>query len=439
MFSKYGVFKNATLHALWPGFPVLWLTAGLLLWVAAAPVARAAIYESEQVRISGFTTLGLARGGNDILGHRRNMAQEGNFNNDVAWETDSLIGIQLDTSFSQSLDAAIQAVARKRFNNSVENSIEWAYLRYRQDRNLTFRAGRIGLDLYMLSEYRNLGFSYLWARPPMEFYSPTAFFYFDGADMNYAFNLGEGTFNAKFFIGESENQFEFDSKGQPFELKNLIGTTFSWESQNWRARFTFTSVDFDDSLNNAVGTESFRELLIPAYQAGWTEAQALLNDIEVDDNGIDYYSIGLAYDNAPWVIQTEVSYLDSDYALLQSYSGRYLSVGYRLGPTTVYGILAKGTQTEPRKKVGELPELLANIPQFNELREFMQDVFDRSYAEQESISLGMRWDIHYDTALKLQWDHAKVQAAGGRLWEQREAPTETEALNIYSINLNYIF
>lgn len=435
------VFKSAPRSILWPGIPALWpaTVLALLLWLAFTPLAHAVIYESEQVRISGFTTIGVARGGNDILGHRRNVAQKGQFDNDLAWETDSLIGIQLDTSFSQSLDAAIQAVAKKRFNNSVENSIEWAYLRYRHDRNLTFRAGRIGLDLYMLSEYRNLGFSYLWVRPPMEFYSPSAFFYFDGADVNYAFNLGEGTFNAKFFLGESENQFEFASKGQAFELNNLIGTSLSWETEHWRARFTFTSVDFDNSLNNSVGTESFRGPLMEAYQAGWTEALELFEDIEVDDNGIDYYAIGLAYDNSPWVIQTEASYLDSDYTLLQSYSGRYLSVGYRIGPTTVYSILAKGTQTDSRKKVGELPAPLANVPQLIELREYVQGVFNRSHADQESVSLGMRWNIRYDTALKLQWDHTKVEPAGGLLWEQREAPTETETLNTYSINLNYIF
>ena len=421
---------------------ITWLGQGaalLLAFCLAVPAAQAAIYESERVRISGFATIGITEGGNDILGYRRNVSQHGNYGDDIAWETDSLLGLQLDLSFSDAFSAAIQGVAKKRFNNSIENSIEWAYLRYRHNPNLTLRAGRIGLDLYMLSEYRNVGFSYLWARLPVEFYSPTAFFYFDGADINYSFNLGDGVFNTKLFGGSSENQFEFDNEGRDFKLNNLYGLVLGWESEHWRTRFTFTSVDYDRSLNKAVGTELFREPLMMAYQAGWTEALDLFNGIEVDNEGIDYYSLGLAYDNAPWIIQSEISFLDTDYELIKPYTGRYLSVGYRLGPTTVYGILAKAKQTEPRTEVGELPAHLANIPEFIFFRETMISVYDSSYADQESLSLGMRWNIRYDLALKMQWDHTRVEPAGGLLWEQREAPREKQTLNTYSINLNYIF
>ena len=435
------IFKSAPRSILWPGIPALSpaTVLALLLWLASTPLAHAAIYESEQVRISGFTTIGVARGGNDILGHRRNVAQKGQFDNDLAWETDSLIGIQLDTSFSQSLDAAIQAVAKKRFNNSVENSIEWAYLRYRHDRNLTFRAGRIGLDVYMLSDYRSVGFSYLWARPPMEFYSPSAFFYFDGIDINYSFDLGRGLFSAKLFFGESENQFEFDNEGRDFKLKNGRGLALAWENEHWLTRFTYLTLDFDRSLNKAVRTEEFRAPLMAAYQAGWTQALELFEDIEVGNNGIDYYALGISYDNAPWVIQSEINLLDSDYELIPPYSGRYFSVGYRIGDVTVYSLLAKGYRTESRKKISELPPAPASVPAFVELRENVVKAFNSLSGDQESLSLGMRWNIRYDTALKLQWDHSRVEPAGGFLWEQREPPEKTQSLNTYSINLNYIF
>ncbi|MDX1695780.1 MAG: porin [Ketobacteraceae bacterium] len=436
---------NATPHFYPPQLAphvLRWLPGAVVLLCSLLLTAgpnHALGFDSERFRLSGFATLGVASGGNDILGYRRNVAQPGQYDGEWSWEPDSLIGLQLDTSLAPSLDAAIQVVGKKRFNNSLENSIDWAYLRYRHSPGLTFRAGRIGMDLYMLSEYRNLGFSYLWAKPPMEFYGPTAFFYFEGADANYSFRLGEGTFNAKLFLGESENQFEFNGKGHEFKLNNLIGAVLGWESSHWRARFTFTSIDFDDDVNDVIGTELFRDPLTAAYQFGWTEAQAILEDIEVDDNGVNYYSVGLAYENSPWFLQGEISYLDSDYDVLKSYAGRYISAGYSVGATTFYTIVAKAKQTESRTTIGELPAFLANVPELIQLQEGVQSLYDRTYADQESLSFGLRWDIRYDTALKLQWDRTWVEPAGGVLWEQRETPEKTQTVNTYSINLNFIF
>lgn len=414
-----------------------WAFVLLVIALTATNSLYANPLENERFRFSGFATLGISEGGNDILGHRRAVSQNGHFENDIAWETDTLVGIQLDATLTEKLDAAIQLIAKERLDNSLANSVEWAYLRYRFNPQFTARVGRIGMDLFMLSEYRNLGFAYLWARPPVEFYAPIAFDYFEGGDIAYSAPLGMGTLSTKLFAGKTDNTFEFEGEGDEFELNNLIGATIAWETETWRTRFSIASLDFDDSLNRPLQMDYFREALMSAYQLDWAEAPEILDDIEVNNNGLTYYALGLAFDKNNWVIQSEVSFLDSNYGVIKSYAGRYLSVGYRIGPTTVYSMLAKGSQTSTRTKVPELPSHLA-VP-LAPLKEFTQELYDGFYADQQSVSLGMRWDIRYDLALKLQWDRTKVEARGGILWQQREIPSEEQNVNTYSINLNYIF
>lgn len=58
-------------------------------------------------------------------------------------------------------------VGRDRLDNTFENSVEWAFLKGRLFPKLIVRAGRLGVDVFMLSEYRNIGFAYPWVRPPV--------------------------------------------------------------------------------------------------------------------------------------------------------------------------------------------------------------------------------------------------------------------------------
>ena len=58
---------------------------------------------------------------------------------------------------------------------------------------------------------------------------------------------------------------------------------------------------------------------------------------------------------------------------------------------------------------------------------------------QHTVSLGMRWDILYNLAMKIQVDRSWVQAYGSALWDQKAPNPNDETLNTYTINLNYMF
>lgn len=413
----------------------------LCLAVLVFPVSRANAdpLKNERFKISGFATLGLTQGGDEILGHRRNAVQDGNFDGDWSFKTDSLLGVQLDTKFTNEFNGAIQLVARERAEQSISDSIEWAYLRYRLNPKFTARVGRIGIDVFMLSEYRNVGFAYLWARPPSEFYVPFAFDYFEGADITFVSPLSSGTLSAKLFLGATENKFEFEGEAREFSLNNGIGGNIVWENDNWKTQFGILRVDLDNNVNKAFGTDLMSEGLNNFAQIGWHEATEIADEITANGERITYYSLGISYNKNPWVIQAEANYYDIGYSVIKSYRGEYLSLGHRFQDVTLFTLLSQGSPTEPRYDAPPVPGILASIPEVIQLQESVQTLFDTAFADQKTFGFGARWNIRHDLALKLQWERTKVEARGSLLWKTKEVPTEDREIDTISVNLNYIF
>ena len=428
-----------------------WLTFAwrlLLLWLLLMPTAFSSNdtpYPS--FKISGFGTLGITKGGNSDLGFRRDVSRDGVYDGEWSFEPDSLLGIQANAHLNEKLSAALQVVGKERQDNSLEESIGWAYVRYRATQNFTVRFGRMGIDIFKLSDYRNLGFAYLWARPPVEFYAPLAFEYFEGVDLAFSKVLDSGTFSAKLSLGSAENQFDFTGGSGAFKLKDIIGASLIWETYEWHLRLTSLKLRIDNSLNDILGTKDLVSALETAATLGWSEAAQIATDLTVDDDNIRYHSLGISFDHYPWVIDYELGYVDPDFKLIKPFVGSYLSVGYRLGATTVYTLLSSANQTEPREQVPEIPpEILANpfIPDAQKtnmvlLQQGVQTIYNDSFYDQDSASLGVRWNIRHDIALKLQWSHTWIEPIAASLWKRRRVPEDETEIDTYSVNVDFIF
>ncbi len=402
----------------------------ILSLLLAFPSTIMAASMLEDARFSGFGTVGLLRGGDEVLGYRRDMAGDGVFDNDWAMEPDTLLGLQVDVPLTGELDAAMQLVAKERPSNTLDESLEWAYLRYRPTPGLMLRGGRLGLDMFMLSEYRNLGFSYLWARPPVEFYGLLPYHHYDGADIAYATALEEGVLRARLFAGNTQGTILFFSSDVDVDIDSLVGATLGWEFDRWQARLGFATLKQNPSNPGA------RQLAAALRQVAglWPEAAGIADDLEVNGSRLYYYSAGFAYDPKPWTVQSEISYIDSGYNnAFSSVWSAYLSLGRRIGPVTVYGLGAMIENPDGREQVPSAPLPLAVLQQQ------AQAAYDLSFVKQHSLSLGMRWDIRYNLALKMQWERTWVDDYGGLLWQQKQPLTDGESLDTFSINLNFLF
>ena len=399
---------------------------------------------TDHFRISGFATLGATKAGNEQLGFHRDLYRDATFDGDWSLATDSLLGLQLNADINDQWGAAIQLVGKDRLDDSLENNVEWAYVAYRLNPQWTVRAGRIGLDVYMLSEYRSLGFSYLWVRPPVEFYSPIAFDSFDGFDITWSVPLGDGQLRTKFYGGKTRNDFMVGDDTIELELNPGTGLSLIWESERWSWRVTAAANDVDDDTGYFPGTEALGEFLLQ-LEPFWQESAHYRKVLSTDNPRIYYSSMGVGYNRAPWQVQAELGYVDSRIDIYPSFKNGYFSVGRQWDQVTIYGLVAAVQGQGGHREIEQwqldplnplpLPVQGAVIAG----QQAAQAVLDRIGIEQHSVSLGLRWDIRYDIAVKMQWDHTWVDQYGTALWLFRELPAEDQELDTYSINLNCIF
>ncbi len=388
---------------------------------------------SDHINLSGFATFGLVQSGDEDLGFVRDLTREGTFDQDISFKQDSLVGLQLDSHFSPDLSATVQLVLRDRADDSLGESIEWAFLRYQLDDEWSFRFGRTVVDLFSLSDYRNVGFAYLWARPPVEFYGPVIFNHIDGIDVTYSKILSESYLTIKFFAGKAENYLANSEEQEEIEINPIYGINASMDYGNWSSRIGLASVSLDsqsDFLNQLIGGLN----TVPSF--AWPEAGQLAQDLSTLDTDFSYFSIGSTYDSELWIFQTELGYIDSDYEFFPDVVSAYFSLGFRHNNVTYYGVLSAAESTEDAKQVN--PPLFPD-PSLNSLYLGTQAVSDTSSIEQTTFSLGARWDLYPNMALKVQLDHTEVDAFGSYLWSVSQPLTEDKSINTLSVNVNLVF
>ncbi len=390
-------------------------------------------------RFTGFATLGLVTSDHETLGFRRDLTQDvGVKDGSVEWRTDSLIGLQWQGSWSPKLAATVQAVAKDRYDNSLENSIEWAFLRYRPVDGLDIRLGRLGSDLFMLSDYRQVGYAFPWVRPPTDYYGLMSLYHYDGMDINKRFDLENGTLNVKVFYGNSDEHYPVtDSSADEIRMDiSPAGLALSLEWNEWTWRYTYADVTINNDAARSL-TDAFR-----AASPLWPEATAIADRFSTYKKSMVYHEFGAEWDNNVWWMQAEATDLSSGSPLTPSGRHFYVSVGRRFGALSVFGIggLAKPEGdvqylTAPAgypSPIGEQLDVLANAASYS-LRSVRLD--------QDSIGLGLRWDFRPKTALKFQVDRFNIDEAGTGLWTTNSAQpyTENQKSTVISLSMDFLF
>ncbi|WP_019676140.1 porin [Arsukibacterium perlucidum] len=112
-------------------------------------------------------------------------------------QEESRIGAQLNVNFTDRLSLVTQVMARA---VDSELSLEWAYLSYDLTDKLTLQAGRKRIPLYFYSEFQDVGFAYIWLRPPQTLYGWEASNY-NGANLRYTENFSDWSMTANIYAG----------------------------------------------------------------------------------------------------------------------------------------------------------------------------------------------------------------------------------------------
>lgn len=409
-------------------FILLFLAGPILLFGQHANASDAG---NDRVRVSGFGTLGGTFAGKENLGYRKEYTHSAQYGSASIFP-DSVFGLQIDANLFPKLSATVQAVAENKSKQNFNNIVDWAYLRYQLTPDVVVRGGRMGVDLFMLSEYRNVGFAYLWSHPVVEFYAPVSLSHYDGVDLNYTKSIDQGHLEFKVYGGQTGSDIKVSRGDFGVRMRPLFGANASFETNYWKTRISFATTNVASTRNAAL--DRLLGALDQVPPSLWPQAAGLSDEISGEGNRVNYYSIGMSYDKDAWLVQSEFALTDSKWPSVAITNG-YLSVGRRVGPVTFYTIGAYAKSLDKPTRV--TPQL--SDPALNQLQVITQNSMNAVHFDQNTVSLGMRWDFHPKMALKAQWDHTWVRKNGGGLLILKKPLDHDTTLNIFSLNLNFVF
>lgn len=415
------------------------LCCAALLASTTSVMAYSASFNESKLRISGFGTLGLTHtSGPNELGYRRDVTQSANSGGTRA-DIDSRLGLQLNYSITPQFELVGQVVAKRRSKYALSSdNIEWAFAAYRPQPDLTMRLGRLNVDAFLLADYRNVGFAYSYARPPVEFYGYLPKF-IDGVDISKDVQLNNSLWRIKAFAGRSKTgDLAHDSR---ITIKPMYGLKLSREANGLRLRAGIAYVGLYDNPNAIKplidGLSSIQNIPSPSVAA---QAMNLRTELDLTDNSTIYKSFAVNYELQEWLFTLELAKV-SGYG---GFTSGYAALGKRFDAITLFGGVSyisssqESNDTIPDWEATLTPIIgAAAAQQAQFLGATTVSVINQKGASQHNILLGGRWDFRSDMALKIQWDHTNVDEYAGSLLSN--STLKSSNVDVFSLLLDFVF
>jgi hypothetical protein len=335
------------------------------------------------------------------------------------------MGIQASIDFSPNTEAVVQVVSRFHADGSQDPELTWAFLRHDFSPDFSLRAGRLGTEFYMLGDSRLVGYSNLALRPPPDFYGSLVFSYIDGLDVSSTLPVANGLLRGKLFAGLSPEETPFAS-GTRWDQRGslLVGGYLDFLRGPWQLRFSHAQVRFNHETPT---DELLRSIGDPL--AG-TSYFALVPDMAMVDRWARFSSLGLVYDQGPLNIQFMLNQIKQDSPAYADSKAGYIQAAYRFQSVTPYlGISRSFTSREVN------PNSIIPIPGLDSITE---SLVSQSYLDQHTYTLGGRWDVHKNMALKAQVDWVRGTPTSLFLFKNTQ-PAWDGNMTVYSLALDFVF
>jgi hypothetical protein len=330
---------------------------------------------TDRLKINGFMSAGFAKV------DAKDFSYEG-LTHDVTHDADSILGVQIAGAVNDDTHAVVQLTARGSESFAVE--AEWAYIGMRTGAQDEVRVGRQRYPFFMLSEYLEVGYSYPWAKPPVEVYQTTMPSSFDGVAWKHTLNTGDWSHDLQTYWGSSQ----FLMGGGEMLLHNSVGLGAQSTVGNWlfSASYSQGEVTLNQSLFDALA--SMGQLTRLDGDIGW------------------FAGLGVQYDNGALLLMAEATQITVD-GFFPDSEHVYATLGYRFGkvmPHVTWS--AAGVRDGSDRPANPAIPALCGSAGFCMPggAAFPADTLARLLnTKQDSVTLGVRYDLMKNIAVKADW------------------------------------
>lgn len=364
------------------------------------------------------------------------------YNDRLSFDTDTIIGVQLQSELSDYWRLTTQAVSRGyRSDNHGDYTpeLEWLFLTYQWSTDLRLRAGKLRTPFFLHSEDLEVGYAYPWVRPPVDVYAliVTPFSNYEGVD---------ATFFNPIFGAEQETQIYLGTHDEKYLGIDISGNViYGLASQvregDWIGRFSFLNAltDYSDDRINQLrfGLDQVAEF-VPAFRG-------VSDEFTVDHQWIQYYSVGAEWDPGRWTLTSEASYISGPNKGLSSntFAG-YLSVARQLGDWQPYLVLSRMNNRLDDRVANSVNNAYQSIPPnaralLDALRNGALQVVASTRMIENVYTLGARYDLMPKLALKAQVDRFSFGQNSIGQFQARGAGPYSDHVHLVSFTLDTVF
>lgn len=375
--------------------------------------------------LGGFGTLGAGYHSTEGIRFRRDLEQPlGYEGGRIGFRGDTRLGVQASATFDPHWSVLVQAVSRLNSESNWEPQLSWTFLRYAPVDGLDVRLGRLGVDIFLDSDSRHLGYAFTTIRPPPEVLGVVTQDVFDGMDVTMRRAFGAGVASLRLYGGRSRGDSYF--YGHPYTppATRRLGATLEWSYEALTLRLALSDSHTRNDMALTPLATALASLPVPL-------ARTRASQIDTAHHLV-YSGIGALYERGPFSAQGLVSW--QRFSQFPTYEGwgTSLTMGYRIGAWKPYLSYSR-LSFEPQEE----RDLSLSAP-YAALQSAYDKTVDRLTMHQHTVALGVRYDFARDYALKFQID--RVHAAESILLiDSNGMPGRNVDMTLYSIALDFVF
>jgi len=403
----------------------------LLPVVAGIVLAQAARAEdgSSPFSLSGFGSLGAVYHDSQGVAFRRDISQpDGAKAGQASLAQDSMLGVQLTARPGNRLEAALQLVSRNNIDVGYTPQVTWAYAKFKPTQEISLRAGRLGVELYLQGDSAEIGYANLPIRQPSFFYPRTL----DGIDADHIRPLGKGNLRLKGMAGSLVGKLipngpAYNAAGSKFWGALAEYTAGGWTG--WVAGGRYV-------LNKEMQATRYAQLTSSLNAV--PNGGEILSSLSMKERPISYLSTAVAYDAGP--LQANLNYFRLSSPHWSTVHTVFAQAGYRLGNFTPYATYSRQYTDRDMTPTGIPWGLSSGTDALNQGIAVAQSALK---ANQSDIGLGVRYDLSPSSALKFQVDRIRYRDTQNiidpGLQSEPVDNRRSKGLSLISLALEFVF
>jgi hypothetical protein len=310
--------------------------------------------------------------------------------------------------------------------NHYELLLSTAALKFKFNSRWKGQIGKFPYEGFYRADSVLVGYSYLWARPPVEFYNFNILSSIDGASLSHSVQTGSGRLTARIYGGWVSTDISTSEEIDKLNVGSspVHGLTFEFARHEWSF-----SVGWSELLVDEIPERFQIENQIPEETPGFDILTGGSIDTSTSGFRTEYFSLGTAYEPGKWRFSAAVGRARGNDRVLPDKVDWFTSVGYRLGQWTPY-LLLSGSKSDdvPTFSFGITPEL------DEQLNLIAQD----TKSDQTTVGLGFRYELTTKAFLKVQYDRIESDVNPSFLLVNEDPDWDGDT-NLVTVGLDFTF